>query len=270
MTKTFEEIAKAYAGTHSSENMLNRVLIYGSSGVGKTYSLRTFRLPLFVDSFDPAGTVCLSDYVKEGKAVVVTDYEKEDWDRPTAFKLWDKNLTENIKNDIFKSVGTYVIDSATTWAQAALNVVLQSAGRSGGVPQQNDWYPQMVLLEKGLRRVLSLPCDVVFIFHEDTEKDELTGGIKRTVLTTGKLKTRLPLLFSEFYYANVKRTSSGTVYQWQTQADSTIQARSRNASIATTPVAANEPANFRELAKKWGGLLPDLPTLTTNQETKGT
>lgn len=261
MSKSLSEIAAQYREAPSASTEYNRVLLYGGAGTGKTYSLRTFRLPLMVDSFDPGGSICLSDYVAEGKALVRSAYEKEDWDKPTAFDAWCRDFDSAHSAGIFSQVGTYCLDSATTWAQAAMNVVLKKAGRAGQVPQQNDWYPQMIMLEKALRKIMDLPCDVVFIFHEDTEKDEILGSLKRGILATGKLKTRIPILFSEFYYAKTQRTSKGTEYMWQTQSDSQLYARSRNASIAKVKIDATEPADFRKLAIKWGGLAPDLPLI---------
>lgn len=259
--RSLTDVAAEYKENTSASAKYNRVLIYGGTGAGKTYSLQTFRLPLWVDSFDPGGSVCLSNFVQTGKAVVRSTYEGDNWDRPTAFENWDRAFTKDVTSGIFSQVGTYCLDSATTWAQTAMNIVLSKAGRSGGVPQQNDWYPQMILIEKSMRRIMDLPCDVVFICHDDAVKDELTGGLSRLPLLTGKLSKRIPLLFREMYYACTKRTSKGIEYMWQTQADSQTAARSRNAAIAKIKIEMNEPSNFRELAKKWGGLDNDLPLI---------
>lgn len=257
--KTISELAKEYREQSSVSAKFNRVLLYGGTGTGKTYSLRTFKLPLFVDSFDPGGSVCLKDFVKDGKAIVRSEFEVEDWDSPSAFDKWDRGFDAVVRTGVFEQVGTYCLDSATTWAQAALNVVLKANGRAGKVPHQNDWYPQMVLIEKSLRNIMNLPCDVVFICHDDAVKDEMTGGLSRLPLLTGKLSKRIPLLFSEMYYSQVVRSSKGAEYKWQTVSDSQIAARSRNAATAKVKVEPMEIADFRKLADKWGGLGPDLP-----------
>lgn len=240
------------------------VLIYGGTGSGKTYSLRTFRTPIWIDSFDPGGSISLKDFIADGRAIVNTQFEKEDADKPTAWEAWEKTFLSHEKSGVFNHIGTYAIDSATTWASAALNAVLKKVGRTGGVPQQNDWYPQMTLMEKSLKRIMSLPCDVVFICHDDTQKDEILGSIMRAPLLTGKLKKRVPLLFSEIYYALARRSSKGTEYVWQMQKDSQNEARSRLMALPSakgSKFETYEPADFRALTKKFGIPYENLPSL---------
>ena len=234
-------------------------LIYGPSGSGKTYSLRTAKTPLWIDSFDPGGSTALNDMVQDGRAVVISEYENEDAKHPTAFALWDSNFDKLEKAKVFDNVGTYVLDSATTWAQAALNEVMRKSARAGGVPQQNDWYPQMVLMEAAIKRIMSLPCDVVFICHDDVMKDEITGKVMRSPLLTGKARKRIPLLFSEIYYADVKRTPKGASYVWQMRKDSTNDARSRMSGLPGVNIEDFEPQDFQALMKKFKKPYTNLP-----------
>lgn len=237
-----------------------RTLVYGQSGTGKTFSLRTARKPLFIDSFDPGGSVVLADLIQKGEAIIRTEFENEDPKKPTAFARWDATLDGIEASGLMHKFGTYVLDSATTWGQAALNLVLQKAGRSGGTPQQNDWYPQMVLMEAGIRRIFQFPCDVIFICHNDTQKDEIVGKITRAPMLTGKSKTRIPLLFSEVYYSDVKRTSKGSEYIWQLQSDNTNQAKSRLCGLARKNLDF-VPQNYKRLWQELGRKVEDLPSL---------
>lgn len=247
-------LLKKLREAYSSEDMTQhlRFLIYGTSGSGKTYSLRTARYPLLIDSFDPGGSTALSDLVANGNALVVSEYERENARKPTAFKAWDDNFDKLEKAGVFNSVGTYVLDSATTWATAALNYVMFKAGRAGMTPQQNDWYPQMTLLELGIKRILSLPCDVVFLCHDDIMQDEITKRIFRMPLFTGKLRKRIPLLFSEIYYADVKTTAKGHEYTWRIEKDLMCEARSRLHGIPSNlSVEEIVPQDFGALMKRF-------------------
>lgn len=262
-TPKSDDVIKMMREKYGAQDMTEHLqfLIYGPSGSGKTYSLRSARLPLWVDSFDPGGSVALNDLVQDGRAVVINEYEKEDAKHPTAFKLWDENFDKLEKAGVFERIGTYVLDSATTWGQAALNEVMKRAARAGGVPQQNDWYPQMVLMEAAIKRIMALPCDVVFICHDDILKDEITGKVMRSPLLTGKARKRIPLLFSEIYYADVRRSSKGAEYVWQMRKDSTNDARSRMSGLPNVKVDDLEPQDFSALMKKFGKAYENLPNL---------
>lgn len=242
-----------------------RFIIYGQSGTGKTFSLRTARKPLFIDSFDPGGSVVLADLIQKGEAIIRTEFENEDPKNPSAFAKWDYSLDAIEKSGLMARFGTYVLDSATTWGQACLNLVMQKAGRAGGTPQQNDWYPQMVLMEAGIRRIFKFPCDIIFICHTDVQKDEIIGKLTRSPALTGKSKTRIPLLFSEVYYSDTKRSSKGTEYYWQMQSDATNQAKSRLCGLARKNLDF-VPQNYARLMQELGHSYADKPLLTPPTE----
>lgn len=202
-------------------------IVYGGSGTGKTSLLRTCRKPVLVHSFDPGGTKVLRDEIDSGSILVDTRFENEDPRNPTSFKRWDDEYHRLRSGNFFDSIGTFAIDSVTTWSQCAIYAVLKKAGRAGGSPQQNDWLPVMAMLENALRDFVSLPCDCVLIGHDDVTKDEATGKMYVGLMIVGKLSRRIPLLFDEIYCAQTKETSKGIEYHLLTRATGTYQARSR-------------------------------------------
>lgn len=251
-------------------NTRYRALVYGSSGAGKTYALRTARLPLLVHSFDPGGTKILAPLVAEGKAVVDTLYENENPAKPSVFASWDTMLERLISGNVFNQFGTYVLDSCTTWGQCALYEILKRANRAGGVPQQNDWYPQMNLLELAIRKLLTLPCDVILIAHDTADKDEISGKITRGPLFTGKLTSRLPIMFDEVYYASGVATAKGTEYRWQVKDNGINKAKSRLSGLAAdrgVVIPEIVPQDFKRIIGAAGYDTSDLPyfTQTSNQ-----
>lgn len=249
-------------------NTRYRALVYGSSGSGKTTSLRTARLPLLVHSFDPGGTKILSPLVREGKAVIDTSYENDNPKDPTAFANWDAMLDRLISANVFEGIGTYVLDSCTTWGQCALYAILKKAGRAGGTPQQNDWYPQMNLLEFAIRKLLTLPCDVILIAHDTADKDEVSGRISRGPLFTGKLTSRLPLMFDEVYYATGQQSSKGTEFVWQIRDNGTNKCKSRLSGLAAgRGIAVPDviPQDFKRIIGAAGYPIDDLVAFDTRQ-----
>ena len=209
-----------------AQNKTFNALIYGPMGSGKTRLAMTCRAPILIHSFDPGGTKTIRDEI--GKTIFAdTRYEQEDPAMPSAFAAWDLEYHRLKKAGLFAGIGTYIIDSATTWSAAAMNVVLKKAGRPGGVPFQQDYLPAMVMIENAIKDMISLPCDCILLCHEDVDKDEASGKMFVGPLFVGKLKVRVPLLFDEIYMATTKETSNGVSYSLLTRNTGLYRARTR-------------------------------------------
>ena len=245
-------------------------IIYGGTGSGKTSLLRTCRLPLHVDSFDPGGTKVLQgeailnekrypDEMARGNIIVDSSFENEDPNKPWAIKAWDKAYHRRKAMGYFDSLGTYALDSTTTWAQDIMYEVMKKAGRSGGQPFQNDWLPQMTIIENAIREMIALPCDVILIGHDDSDKDEATGKMFISLMITGKLKRRVPLMFDEVYVAMTKESSKGVEYQLLTRKTGLYQARSRLSNAGQ--IEMYETPDIKAILKKTGRNYEDKPSL---------
>lgn len=210
-----------------AQNKSYNALIYGPMGSGKTNITRTCRGPVLIHSFDPGGTKTVRDEIEAGKIFADTSFEVEDPFKPSAFVSWDKTYHRLKQGGMFDKIGTFVIDSATTWASAAMNEVLKRAGRAGSQPFQQDYLPAMVLIENAIKDLTSLPCDCILLAHEDADKDEASGKMFVGPLFVGKLKYRIPVLFDEIYYATTKETSQGVNYHLLTRSTGLYKARTR-------------------------------------------
>jgi hypothetical protein len=249
-------------------------LIYGGVGSGKTSLVRTCPTPILVHSFDPNGSEVLrgrfkgcpyKGNVESGDIFVDRSFEIDHTKKPEAFENWKKEFDRLVDLDFFSKIGTFVIDSGTTFSSAALSCTMAKAGRAGGVPRQDDWHPQMILLEHAIKRIINQPCNTVFICHDQVIKDEITGKLSISVLLTGKLVTRIPLLFDEIYYAKTAETSRGIEYKLQTQKTTTIMARSRLGKGGELDIYEN--ADIKNILKKVGIVDMDKERLFTNQKT---
>uniref|UniRef100_A0A6M3L9P5 Putative ATPase domain containing protein n=1 Tax=viral metagenome TaxID=1070528 RepID=A0A6M3L9P5_9ZZZZ len=248
-------------------------IIYGDLGTGKTYSLRTCRKPVLIHSFDPGGTFVLRDLIDSGDVIADTRFEVEDPDMPTSFKEWDEVYHDLKRKNFFDYVGTYVIDSSTTWAQCAMYQVLRMQGRAGtvrkgagkagtgfhGVPHENDWLPQMAMLEKAMRDFVSLPCDCILTGHDDSDKDGVSGKMFVHLMITGKLQKRIPLLFSEIYHTDTEETSQGLIYRFLTRRTGLYQARTRLGKGGELDLY--EEQDFKNILRKVGLPTEDKPRL---------
>jgi hypothetical protein len=177
--------------------------------------------------------------------------------KPTSFELWDREYHRRKREGYFDQIGTYFLDSATTWASAAMNVVLKKSNRLGGPPFQQDYLPAMSMIENAIKDMTTLPCDVILTAHLDVDKDEATGRMFVGPLFVGKLKQRIPLLFDELYCAQTKNTSAGVVYSLLTRSDGIFKARTRLGKGGL--YEANEKPDIKALLKKAGYSIDDKP-----------
>jgi len=246
--KEFEEIRALY-NSQAQQKSFN-ALVYGDFGTGKTQVLKTCRRPIHVDSFDPGGTKTVRDEIKAGWILADTRYEVEDPMKPTAFELFDKEYHRRKRDGYFDAIGTYVIDSATTWANAAMNLILRKAGRLGGPPFQQDYLPAMSMIENAIKDMTTLPCDVILTAHLDVDKDEATGRMFVGPMFVGKLKQRIPLLFDELYCAQIKKSAAGEQYILLTKSDGIFKARTRLGKGGIFDAA--EVPDIKALLKKAG------------------
>jgi len=197
-------------------NMTFNCLVHGPVKVGKTSLLRTCPKPVLVHSFDPNGTMVLADLIESGQVMVDTRFEEEDPFNPKACRLWEDEFNTLYKKDFFRHIGTFAIDSMTTWGQIIMYEVIRRAAKAskkrstGDAPQENDWLPQMSFIENYMRKFLSLPCHCILLGHSEQPKDRegnTTGDLG--LMITGKLRERVPALFSEIYYLRMKDYRTG-------------------------------------------------------------
>lgn len=255
----FKNIRELYRMSPTKDSF--NALIYGYMGTGKTTMIGTARKPVLLHCFDPGGEKVLVDQIKAGEVMVNNSFQNEDAKKPTAYRGWEKEFDRLRGIDgFFESIGTFAIDSVTTWSEALMNVILKNNGRAGDTPQLQDYLVQINILRDTIKLITTLPCDVIFTGHVDTDKDEITGRMMSGVMITGKLKEKLPLLLDEVYMSTSKETSKGVEYTVLTRNTGLYKARTRlgrNGIFETY-----EQPNIKKLLEKAGMDSSDKPLLT--------
>lgn len=195
---------------------LNRlkVLVYGKFRTDKTGFAGSFPKPYFLDFDDGMDRLMGQDieydtFMDENPSnpkaynagetklkVIQKDFELVSKAKKVNLANTDPRAESVIKESEARLPKTIVLDSITTLGKAAMNLILLLAGRPGGTPQQNDWLPQMNLIEKTIYMLRALPTNVVVVCHEDMVKDEVIGNLQIAPSITGKLSGRIPNLFS--------------------------------------------------------------------------
>jgi hypothetical protein len=254
--KEIQQVKDHYASDKRQESF--NLLLLGESGSGKTFLSRTCRAPIHIDSFDSGGTKGLLPEIREGRIIVDSRFECDDPKNPKAFNEWKIAMDKRIRMGYFNHIGTYILDSATTWSDAIMNQILKAAGIPGDAPRfTKDYGPQKIEIRNQLQKMLNLPCDFILTGHLEAQKDELIGSVKYKFLTTGKGDVTIPLLFDEIYVALAdQKGMKGVEYKLLTQKNGAYVAATR---IGRDKFETFETPDIKAMLKKAGRPCEDKP-----------
>jgi hypothetical protein len=236
------------------------LLLTGEKGSGKTLISTTCRKPVHIDSFDSGGTKSLKHWIDKGEIMVDTRWEGDDPYNPTAFDSWRKEMEKREKMHYFNHLGTYFLDTATSWSDAIMNSVLKKAGIAGEAPRfTHDYTPQKIHIINWIKRMLRYPCDFVLTGHLESSKDEVLGKISYRFMTTGKGEVTIPLQFDELWVADTQLKSTGVEYRLITRRTGPYMATTR---MGREVFELYEKPDIKYLLKKAGKNYEDKPLLT--------
>lgn len=240
------------AASYTSHRKAN-FLLYGPPGSGKTFSTRTAPGPVYVQSFDPGGSRGLLSLAQEHNLIIDQRFEQEDTQKPWVITEWEKDYLAKRAQGFFQHIGTYVIDSLTTFYNCAMLHILAKNGLLKEAPRIQDYGTAKRMVEAMVLSLVNLPCHTICIAHEAVREDELNKAKSRGIAISGSLQDTLPALFDEIYYAVPKRTPRGTEYWFQTSHSGMVFARSRLSGMGK--LQDLEPQDFTSICNKL-----DLPT----------
>ena len=260
----FAELRKRY---HENRSKYVNFLVLGGYGSGKTQLISTCPKPIKIDSFDPGGTntAALQPLIEKGD-LIVSCFEDDDWTRPHCYREWEKEFMLWRSNNWFEKLGTYCIDSATSWV-VSLMYHIMSTGRGKGVgphpgisPYMSDYLWQQLEAGNILRKhIMALPCHTLVTGHLQHKQDEVTGRIISSLLMWGKISDQLPLVFDEKYICRVE----GGKHRLQVKNDGIYQAETR---IGGTKFEKFMDPDIRALLKLSGKHWEDKPRLDALDE----
>lgn len=249
--------------TYSSYQTFS-VLIMGIYGVGKTRLIATMPKPVLIDSFDPKGTVVIErlypEELKSGK-IMIRRYWNEDYEKPSEYRRWEDQWEADIESGFLDNLGTYAIDSMTTWIESLANYFSVELKRDRKVQKLaiNDYLWLYDVVKKVVKQSSSRLCNFAVTGHLVEEQDLITGRIEARLKTFKQLQTDIPLLFSEKYVLKKSMKGNDIVYELLTTSAGRYEA-STQLGAGGTLKNVEEP-DLCKIMAKIGMKVEDKPSI---------
>ena len=209
------------------------VLALGLPGAGKTSQILTLPGRKFAYLFDPQAINTLMGYDIEYKEFLPDklslrltslseNVRKREGLNPNrnhgreVYEAWEKDFETKAESGFFDDFDVICFDSFTTLSDMVMDGVLAVNGRGGQWPQQDDYGPQMLTLSNIMRTATSLNKLIYVTGHIEMKQDEASKRMMMTPLMTGRLKTKLPILFSELLSFEAAADMKGNI-SWVVQ-----------------------------------------------------
>ena len=214
-------------------------IVAGKAGSGKTTQFLTLPGKKFAYLFDPNALESLRGYdvdyeefLPDKLEIGVTSLSDKGKVRAQGispikpasghelFRRWEVDIEDRMAKGGFDEYDIIVFDSFTTLSDMVMDAILSINMRGGQWPQIDDYGPQMLALSKIFRRVNTLGKVIYVTAHTETKQDENTKRLINELMMTGRLKAKLPLLFSEMLIMNAEGQKGGMAnYTVQTRPD---------------------------------------------------
>lgn len=208
-----------------------KFFLLGDTGAGKTTQFLTLPGRKFIYLFDTNAILSLQghdvdyeEYYPDRLNLSVKSLTKGKGDNTTSmgsdiYLKWEKDFDDKVKSGFFDQYDVIGFDSATTLLDLIMDRVLTVNGRPGNWPQQDDYGPQMSSFINICRTLTSLNKIVFMTGHLEIKKDELLGRIFRNPVMTGRLKLKIPLLFSDIFVCEVESAGGKVKHKLMTAPD---------------------------------------------------
>lgn len=224
------ELAPVHSGNNIASASTYLMLALGETGGGKTSLFLTHPGKKFCYFFDPNATRTVYmfkdspgfqlDYLEfypEKLNLNITSLKKGVGDVKSpadrtiaqAYLDWEKDFDDRCEGGFFDSYDLIGLDSITTFGDLVMDRILELNKRPGEWPHQDDYGPQMNAIAKVMRTLTAMGKDIFVTGHYEMKQDEMSKRIFFTPMVTGRLRTKLPLLFSEIWRCEADCSSDG-------------------------------------------------------------
>lgn len=203
---------------------VHRILLLGDTGSGKTTQMLTLPGKTFTYLFDSNALLSLQgndidyeEFLPDQLNLSVKSLSKDrGGDKNTnhanmMYGAWEKDFNDRMESGFFDQYDNIGFDSATTFLDLIMDRILTINGRAGQWPQQDDYGPQMVAFTNVVRTLTSLGKTLVMTGHLEVRQADGSAKMLRQPMMTGRLRTKIPLLFSDIFIAECSNDGKGNV-----------------------------------------------------------
>lgn len=210
-----------------------KFLLVGSTGSGKTAQIATLPGKTFAYLFDPSALSTLRGFDIEYETFYpskvkmsaqslkkgVGDTTAAAEDASETYRLWEQDFEDRVKNKFWDTIDNIAFDSFTTFGDIVMDRILKLNGRVGHFPQEDDYPAQMQTITNVVRTLTSMNKLLMFTAHDEFKQDSVTSRMQNVIILTGRLRTKIPLLFSEIWHMECRSTPEKIDYVAQTRPD---------------------------------------------------
>ena len=217
------ELEEVQKGSDARELRVPKVLICGEGGTGKSTIIGTLPGKKFIYVFDPNAIDSyigdnydfrtfipdpseLDISVKTLKKITGEANQPHDDSvlrkiEPLTYPAFEADFQTRCRQGWFAESGYDWIcfDSHTTFTDIIMDRVQYLNGRLGKHPEEADYTAVMNLQRTIFRAAIGTGLKVFATAHVEPYKDEFTGRINNRIMTIGRNRIRIPLLFSQVY-----------------------------------------------------------------------
>lgn len=202
----------------------HRFLILGDTGSGKTTQMLTLPGKTFAYLFDSNALLSLrghdidyEEFLPDQLNLSVKSLSKDKGGDKNSnhanlmYSDWEKDFNTRLGDGFFDQYDNIGFDSATTFLDLIMDRILTINGRAGQWPQQDDYGPQMVAFTNVVRTLTSLGKTLYMTGHMEIRQAEGSAKMLRQPMMTGRLRTKIPLLFSDILVTEVSNDGKGVI-----------------------------------------------------------
>jgi hypothetical protein len=196
------------------------VLAVGPPSTGKTTSILSLPGKKFLYVFDPNSLQALRPYRKgqdlqfapfiadmQEVDISVKSLKKELFDKsgrkskiePRLYPQFERDFLNRVDAGFFDSYDWLCFDGMTLLSEMIMDRVQFINNRLGKHPEQGDWTAQMNTIRNLFRSITALRVHTYTTCHVETRRDENTGKTGGQLVLTGRLRTRMPQLFTQIF-----------------------------------------------------------------------